>query len=810
MKFTLSWLKGHLDTDASLDEIAEALTDLGLEVESIEDPVADFGEFRICRVIECAKHPNADRLSVCKVATYPEGRNCPAEEVQVVCGAPNARTGLIGVFAPAGARIPGTQVDLKASAIRGVESNGMLCSERELMVSDEHDGIIDLPDDAPLGERYIDYAGRNDPAIDIAITPNRPDALGVRGIARDLAARGIGRLNPAPSVKVEGRFKSPVSVSIDSNAMEGGCPAFYGRTIRGVENRSSPAWLQDRLKLIGLRPISVLVDVTNYFTYDRNRPLHVFDADKLRGGLRIHWAAGGEPIVALDDTEHSFEQGMLAISDDSGPVSIAGITGGKTTSCTSKTVNVFLESAYWDPLTIARTGRRLKIISDARYRFERGVDPEFTLEGLEIATRMILDHCGGEASDVVFDGSIPDTGRVIDVVLDRVEKLIGMDITEREQTRILDTLGFEPSKVADALRVKVPSWRPDVAGEADIVEEIARVASLSKLKGRPMSRTVAGVTKPVLTPMQKRERAVRRTIASLGYNECVSYSFVDLESAKLFGGGGASQQLQNPIASGMSHMRPDLLPGLLQAVARNQSRGIDDFSLFEVGPVFSGGKPGEQSLQAAGLLVGSTSRRHHRGGRRPADIFDAKADVEAIIAAAGAPKSTSIRRNTLSWWHPGRSGVIGLGPKIALACFGELNPRVLRAADVKGTVAAFTVHLDSIPFAKSRTLTRDALETSDLQAAERDFAFIVDAKVEAADVVRAALGANKKLIDFVEVFDEFAGSEAETRFGEGKKSLAITVRMQPFEKNLTEEVTDALGKRIIENVAKVTGGKLRT
>ena len=809
MKFTISWLKVHLETDASLDEITEALTDMGLEVEGVEDPSEDLGEFRICRVVECAEHPNADRLRVCRVETYASAASDPVE-VQVVCGAPNARTGMIGVFAPVGTLIPGTQIDLRASEIRGVESNGMLCSERELMVSNEHDGIIELPDDAPLGERYIDYTGRNDPVVEIAVTPNRPDALGVRGIARDLAARGLGRLKPAHAQAVEGRCESTVSVSIDSNARESGCPAFYGREIRGVENGTSPEWLRTRLNAIGLRPISALVDITNFFTYDRNRPLHVFDADKLKGGLRIHWASGGEKIVALDDSEHEFGPNMLAISDDAGPVSIAGITGGKTTGCTRETVNVFLESAYWDPLAIARAGRRLKINSDARYRFERGADPQFTLEGLELATRMVLDLCGGEPSDIVFDGSMPESDRTIETVPERVANLIGMDIPEPEQVRILEALGFQPKKVAGKLLAKVPSWRPDVAGEADIVEEIARVASLSRLEGQPLSRVATGVTKPVLTPAQTRERAVRRTAASLGYNECVTYSFVDLSLAELFGGGGDSRQLQNPISSGMSHMRPDLLPGLLQAAARNQARGFEDFALFEVGPVFSGGRPGEQSLQAAGLLVGGAGRRHHRSERRAADIFDAKADVEAILAAAGAPKSALVRRGAASWWHPGRSGVIGLGPKISLASFGELNPRVLRKADVKGTVMGFTVHLDSIPFARSRSTARDALVSSDLQSVERDFAFIVGAKVEAADIVRAASAADRKLIDSVEVFDEFSGAEAEARFGKGMKSLAINVRLQPFERNLTEEATEAVGKRIVDSVAKATGGRLRT
>ncbi len=478
MKFTLSWLKTHLDTTASLDEITYALTDLGLEVENIENPADTLGVFRLCRVIEAIQHPNADRLKLCRVETYPDGEGGRTEEVQVVCGAPNARTGLVGVFAPVGAYVPGIDLTLKAGKIRDVESLGMLCSERELMISDEHDGIIDLPSDAPLGQRFIDYMDRNDPVIDIAITPNRPDALGVRGVARDLAARGLGTLKPAKTATISGNFKSPVNVTIDADVQAKACPVFMGRYIKNVKNTPSPQWLQDRLRAIGLRPISALVDVTNFMTYDQNRPLHVFDADKVLGDLRVHFG-NGETLQALDENEYSLDSKMVAISDNNGVESIAGVMGGMASGCTDDTVNVFVESAYWDPITIAMTGRKLKINSDARYRFERGIDPEFTPTGLDLASQMVLDICGGEASEMVVAGAVPDTARQYKLDTDHVVSLVGMDIPAVQQIKILTDLGFtvNPDNMVD-----VPSWRPDVQGEADLIEEIARVASLTKLE----------------------------------------------------------------------------------------------------------------------------------------------------------------------------------------------------------------------------------------------------------------------------------------------------------------------------------------
>jgi phenylalanyl-tRNA synthetase beta chain len=804
MKFTLSWLRDHLETDAPLDDILTALTDLGHEVEGVENPGDVLGAFRIARVIEASQHPDADRLRVCRVETYPQGPGGPSEEVQVVCGAPNARTGLVGVFAPPGTHVPGTGVDLKPGVIRGVQSNGMLCSERELMLSENHDGIIELPADAPLGVRYIDYRGLNDPMIHVKITPNRPDALGVRGIARDLAARGIGTLKALDIPAIAATFASPVEVRIEPDLKARGCPIFAGRVIRGVVNGASPDWMQARLKAIGLRPISALVDITNFFTFGLNRPLHVFDVAKVNGALTIRDAREGEELLALDGKTYALKPGMMVIADDTGPESLAGIMGGEVSGCSADTTDVFVESAYWDPITIAATGRALRINSDARYRFERGVDPAFTLPGLDLATRMILDLCGGEASELVVDGTVPDTRRSYRFDPSATERLVGMQIAEADQRKTLESLGF----TLEGTQAVPPSWRPDVLGEADLVEEIARVASLSKLEGKPLRRTRDGIPRPILTPMQLRERTARRMLAGLGYNECVTYSFIDQASAALFGGGQDAVRLENPISSEMSHLRPDLLPGLLQAAARNQARGFNDLALCEIGPVFHGGEPEEESLQAAGLLVGAVAPRDPFGSRRTVDLYDAKADVEAVLAALGAPARLQISRAVAGWWHPGRSGVAGLGPN-ALGTFGEVHPAILKAFDVKGPAVAFTIRIAAIPSPKIKTPTRAALRLSDLPAVERDFAFVVDGKVEALTMVNAALGADKSLIETVRVFDQFTGEQAEAQMGAGKKSVAISVRLQPTERTLTETDIEAVSAKIIEKVMKASGGTLR-
>lgn len=797
MKFTLSWLKRHLDTAATLDEITEALTDLGLEVEGVSDPAARLRGFTLAKVTSAEQHPDADRLRVCMVQTN-EG------ERQIVCGAPNARAGITVVLAKPGDYVPGIDVTLSVGKIRGVESHGMMASERELELSDEHDGIIELPS-GEVGDSFADWLAQNapekvDPVIEIAITPNRPDALGVRGIARDLAARGLGVMRPVETPSVEGQFPNPITVTIDEDTRDG-CHVFAGRLIRGVKNGPSPKWLQDQLRAIGLRPISALVDVTNFFTYDRNRPLHVFDADKVEGNLRVHRAQGGETLVGLDEKDHSFGTGQVVISDDNGVESIGGIMGGLATGCTGDTVNVFLEAAVWDTVQIAHTGRALKINSDARYRNERGIDPAYNLQAIEDATVMILELCGGAPSDVVVAGAVPDVARAYRLEPARVSSLVGMDIPEDQQRNTLTALGFE----LQGDMAHVPTWRPDVLGQADLVEEVARVASLTKLQGKPMPRAHVGVPKPVMTQAQKREQIARRTAAALGYNECIGYSFIDRASATLFGGGDDATMLANPISSEMSHMRPDLLPGLLQAAARNQARGIMDLALFEVGPVFSGGEPGQQSQAVTGLLVGRTEPKDVHGAARAVDLFDAKADVEAILGALGAPDKVQVLRNGPAWFHPGRHGVICLGPKKQLAVFGELHPKVLRAMDVKGPAVAYTVWPAEIPQPRNTSASRGALILHDLQAVERDFAFVVDIDVEALTLVNAAAGADKALIDNVRLFDQFIGGS----LGEGKKSLAITVRLQPTDKTLKEAEIEAVSQKIIEKVTKATGGTLR-
>lgn len=797
MKFTLSWLKRHLDTDASVDDITYALTDLGLEVEGVENPAERLAAFTIGKVLNAEKHPDADKLKVCQVETA-DG------PTQIICGAPNARAGITVVIASPGTYVPGIDTTIGVGKIRGVESYGMMCSEREMELSDEHDGIIELPS-GEVGERFTDWLAANDPSkvdpvIEIAITPNRPDALGVHGIARDLAARGLGTLKAVEVTPVTASFTSDLNVSIDDDTLDG-CPLFCGRLIKGVKNGPSPDWLQQQLRAIGLRPISFLVDVTNWFTYDLNRPLHVFDADKVKGNLRVHRAKGGETLMALDDKEYTFQPGQMVISDDEGPESIAGIMGGAETGCTMDTVNVFVESAYWDPIQIAYAGRALKINSDARYRFERGADPAFTPVGLEHAVRMIVDHAGGEASELIQAGQVPDTSRAYKLDTARCSSLVGMDIPAETQHATLTALGFR----LEGDMAHVPTWRPDVQGEADLVEEVARIASLTKLEGKPLPRTEPGVARPILTPSQSRQQAVRRTAAALGYNECVTYSFIDDQAAKLFGGGDDRTMLENPISSEMSHMRPNLLPGLLRAAARNQARGFMDMALFEVGAGFHGGEPGEQHDLISGVLIGKTGPKDVHGASRPVDLYDAKADAEAVLAAIGAPAKVQILRGASDWWHPGRHGMICLGPKKVLGIFGELHPRVLREMDVKGPAVAFTIWPDEVPAPRKKSSTRAALVATDLQAVERDFAFVVDADVEALTLVNAAAGADKALITDVRVFDEFIGGS----LGEGKKSLAVTVRLQPTEKTLKDADIEAVSTKIVEKVTKATGGILR-
>ncbi len=801
MKFTLSWLKDYLETDASADEVAEALTHIGLEVEDIHNPAETLKPFVIADVVEAKPHPNADRLRVCLVDP---GTGTP---VQVVCGAPNARTGMKGVFAAAGTHIPGTAIDLKAGTIRGEASNGMLLSERELGLSDDHEGIVDLPADAPVGVAYAAWAGLDDPVIDIAVTPNRPDALGVYGIARDLAAKGIGRLKPLDTGAVTGTFKSPIAVELRFDDPENKpCPLFVGRAFRGVTNGPSPAWMQRRLHAIGLRPISALVDITNYITMSFARPLHVFDADKVTGTIHARFARDGETIEALDGKNYTLDDEMTVIADDAGPEGIAGIIGGEVTGCGPETKNVFLEAAWFDPIRTAATGRKLGIVSDARFRFERGVDPAFVETGAEIATRLILDLCGGEASELVIAGKAPRRDLSVPFRLDRVKTLAGVDIPREEQVEILHALGFIAAGTGKEVVAEVPSWRPDINGEADLVEEVVRIYGLDKVAHVALPR-LETVTGRHVTIAQRRRFTAARALAARGLNEAMTWSFLPKAQAELFGGGQAELALANPISSELSDMRPSLLPNLIAAAGRNVARGFADLALCEVGQVYGGDRPEDESVSAAGIRRGHDGPRHWSKPRRAVDIFDAKADAEAVLAAIGAPvdKLQTFAEGP-AWYHPGRVGEFRLGPKNRLAVFGEVHPRVLAAMDVTGPLVAFEVDLNAVPLPKSARTTRPALDASQFQAVTRDFAFVVEAGVAAEKIVRAAKGADKALVESVSVFDVFAGEA----IGAGRKSVAIEVTLQPRDRTLTDEEIDRVSGAIVAAVTKATGGELRS
>ncbi|MBV8239472.1 MAG: phenylalanine--tRNA ligase subunit beta [Hyphomicrobiales bacterium] len=804
MKFTLAWLKEHLDTDAPLAAIVDKLTMIGLEVESVADRGKMLAPFTVARVISAERHPNADRLRVCMVDT---GTGDP---VQVVCGAPNARAGMKGVFVPPGAFIPGKNMTLGVGNIRGVESRGMLVSEFELQISDDHEGIIELPDAAPVGANYAQWAGLDDPMIEINLTPNRADCAGVDGIARDLAAADMGKLRETSIRPVEGRFPCPVKVTLDFGTTPSLCPAFGLRLVRGVKNGPSPAWLQRRLVAIGLRPINALVDITNFITYDRGRPLHVFDAAKVHGNLTVRRARDGETLLALDGKRYALDPTICVIADESGVESLSGIMGGEASGCSQTTTDVLIESALWDPLNIAQTGRKLGINSDARYRFERGVDPAFMLPGLELATRMVLDLCGGEPSQVTVAGTPEVPARIIDFPLDEVPRLSGLTVDQREVERVLGRLGFSVAATGKNLKVTVPSWRGDVEGKADLVEEVVRILGVDRIPATPFDRGEAP-RKPVLTPIQLRTRKAKRALAARGMVEAVAWSFISKAQAELFGGGKAELALANPIASDLSDMRPSLIPGLVAAAQKNADRGFADVALFEVGQVFRGDRPQDQLTAASGLrraLAKVTGIG--RSWSPPAgevDAFDAKADALAVLAAAGAPaQALQVVPGGPPWFHPGRSGTIQIGPQNVLGHFGELHPRALEALDAEGPLVAFEVILENIPQPKARaTRARPVLELSPFQPVERDFAFAVDRTVKAADILRATQSVDRKLITNVTVFDVYEGEGIEP----GKKSIAITVTLQPREKTMTDAEIEAVAAKIVAEVGKRTGGVLR-
>jgi phenylalanyl-tRNA synthetase beta chain len=799
VKFTLGWLKEHLDTTASLEEIRDGLIGAGLEVEGISDPAEALKPFTVARVIEARPHPNADRLKVLDVETA-RGR------VQVVCGAANARTGLIGLFAPPGTHIPGTGLDLEPGLIRGVESNGMMCSERELQLSDDHEGIIDLETELPVGTPAAVALGLDDPVFHIKVTPNRPDALGVRGIARDLAAKGLGTLKPLDVRPVQGSFISPVAVRLAFDGDTSPCPLFVGRYFRGVRNGPSPDWLARRLMAIGLRPISALVDITNYITYAFSRPLHVFDADRIRGNIQVRLARPGETIAALDGRTYELDPAVTVIADDEGAESIGGIMGGERSGCTDDTVNVFLEAALFDPVRTAASGRKLAIQSDARYRFERGVDPAFVIPGAEIATGMILDICGGSASELVIAGAVPAQDRRVTLRPSRVKTLGGLDVPQTRQVEILTALGFTVRETEEGLECQVPSFRPDIRGEADLVEEVCRIIGLDKVPATPMRRLHA-VARPVLTPLQRRIVAVRRRLASLGLNEAVTWSFLAESQARLFGGGQPELKLDNPISSELSDMRPSLLPNLIAAAGRNMARGFADIGLFEVGQAYGGDRPEQETVRAAAVRRGAAAARHWASEARAIDVFDVKADSLAALAAAGAPVgNVQTVAGGPSWFHPGRSGTLQLGPKLQLGWFGEIHPRVLQEMDVRGPLYGFEIILDAVPEPRGRSALRPALEASDLMPIKRDFAFVVDDSVEAEKLVKAVRGADKVLISDVVVFDVFAGGA----IGAGKKSVAIEITISPRERSLTEQEIEAISAKVVAQASKATGATLRS
>jgi phenylalanyl-tRNA synthetase beta chain len=803
MKFTVPWLREHLDTDASLSEIVDRLTMIGLEVENVEDKANLLKPFVIASVISAEKHPNADRLRVCMVDI---GDGKP---IQVVCGAPNARAGMKGVFSAPGTFIPGKNITLAVGTIRGVESRGMLCSAAELMISDDHEGIIDLPADAPVGKSYADWAGASDPVIEINLTPNRPDCTGVAGIARDLGATSIGAYKDRIPKPVKGTFPSPVNVTLDFGKAPSLCPAFGLRLVRGVKNGPSPDWLQKRLTAIGLRPINALVDITNFITFDRGRPLHVFDAAKVNGNLTVRRAKNGEKLVALDGKTYTLDEGTCVIADEEGIESLSGIMGGEATGCSEQTTDVLIESALWDELSIAQTGRKLGINSDARYRFERGVDPAFMLPGLELATQMVLDLCGGQASEVVVAGDPTPKEKIINFPLSELPRLAGLKLPLADIRRVLEKLGFFVAGQGEHMKVAVPSWRPDVHGRADIVEEIVRIIGVDRVPSTPFAREHA--RKPVLTAIQNRTRRAKRALAARGLVEAVTWSFVSKQEAELFGGGTAELALANPIAAELSDMRPSLIAGLVMASQRNADRGFSDTALFEVGQIFKGDRPEDQFTAASGLrhalARASGSGRHWSSKVEPVDAFDAKSDAFAVLAAAGAPmQALQVVPGGPAWFHPGRSGTIQIGPQNILGHFGELHPATIAALKAEGPMVAFEVILERIPEPKARpTRAKPLLELSQFQPVDRDFAFVVGSTVKAADIVRAAQNVDKKIISNVVVFDVYEGKGIEP----GKKSVAIAVTIQPREKTLTDAEIDALSGKIVAEVTKRTGGVLR-
>ncbi|MFY9288324.1 MAG: phenylalanine--tRNA ligase subunit beta [Alphaproteobacteria bacterium] len=800
MKFTLDWLKQHLDTKASLQEICDKLTAIGLEVESVQDRGKSLAPFIIAEVLTAEKHPQADRL---KVTTVNTGK----EKLQVVCGAPNCRAGIKVVLARPGDVMPDSGEALKKGTIRGVESNGMLCAADELgLSSEETSGIIELPADAPVGESYARYSKLDDAVIEINLTPNRPDCAGLTGIARDLAAAGMGTLKPTPLKPIKGSGPSAIKVKLNFPQSTKPCPLFVGRLIKDVKNGASDFIMQQRLTAIGLRPISALVDITNYMTFANARPLHVFDAKKIKGNLWVGPAKGGETFKALNGKEYKLEAGMTVIGDDSGVIGLGGIMGGETTAVDENTTDVFVESAYFDPARTAQTGRALQISSDARYRFERGIDPTFTIPGIELATQLILDMCGTKetsVSDLEIAGAVPDTARKLTLDAGKCLKHVGFDVPLVEQVKILTALGFETKASGTTLQVMVPSWRPDIDGPNDLIEEIVRIKGYEHIPATSLQKPTTLLA--AIDVQDQRGNSAKRALAGQGLLEAVTWSFMPSKIAEQFGAIDKSLRLANPISSDLDVMRPNILGNLIMAAKRNADRGFADVGLFEVGPIYKNATAEGQDIVAASLRAGMTPRNWAEK-QRPVDAFDAKADAIAALAACGAPvASLQVTADAPSWYHPGRSGALRLGPNV-LAYFGEIHPALLIASDASGPMVGSEIFFTQIPQSRSVSSAKPLLKLEALQPVTRDFAFVVGSEVTAAKLITAIKSADKNLIRDVSVFDVYEGE----RLGAGKKSVALSVTLQPTDKSLTDAEIEKISANITAAATKATGATLRS
>jgi len=794
MKFTLSWLKEHLDTDASVAEICETLTRIGLEVEEVYNPAANLRGFVAARIESIAMHPDSDHLHVLTV-------NNGSQKFQVVCGAPNVKLNMVGIFAPEGALIPAYGERLKQVKIRGVDSCGMMCSEKELCVGEDHNGIIELPENTKIGLPATEVLSI-DPVIEVSITPNRAECLGVRGIARDLAAAGLGTLKPLRVRKTEAEFTNPVKVTVECPDE---CPTYTARYIRGVNNKAeTPKWMKDRLNAIGLRTHSPLVDITNYINYDLARPLHAFDADKLRGNLTVKLTCNGEKFTALNEKEYALDDKMLGIYDEDGIQCLGGVMGGLEKGCSENTTSVLLESALFKPECIARTGRRLQIDSDSRYRYERWVDPKSNITGSDYATSLILDICGGEASDLTVVGSEDYKPQVAYLRPERLENFAGIAVPAEKSQEILQNLGFTVTPEHGRLKAVAPSWRGDIECEQDLIEEVVRMTGLDEIPA--VSLPHDKFPKEILTPEQHNAVIVKHELASRGMYETVTWSFADSDLAKYFRKGREALLLENPIVKELNEMRPSLLPNLLTAVKNNISRGYGNLALFEVGPEFDGRHPQEQHTAASGVRVGQTAKKDWADSVRSYDIFDVKADALAVIAAAKGPyENPQITADAPEYYHPGRSGTIRLGKNV-LAYFGEIHPAILKELDIKERVVAFEVNLNNIPLPRaSQGKSRKKLELSAFQPVDKDLAFVVDKSVSAAMIMAAARNADRQHITDVRIFDVYEGENV----ANGKKSVAIGLTFQPAEQTFTDKDIENLMNKVIVEVGKKTGGELR-